>query len=243
KTRSWSFVDSTAIEVFNRVPGGVIHYTLDGSQPEIDSPVYSEPIAIEFDATFKAATFWPQPNDEPRRSTTVSADFTRSYPGPAITSDVVAFTDSLEIDLRKNGQTGSMHYTLDGSEPTLDSPVCGDTVTLTDSAQFVARTIWQFPDGRVMESHPVRKEYFRVDPRTPQELRINFQHESRPIPEGYLPDSGWTYRIQPSGYIFGWTEDMRAQLKTRGDQNDILRCPFVACKPHVAWEVEVENGD
>ena len=245
KTRGRSFVDRMPLEIFNRVPGGEIHYTLDGSEPTLDSPLYTEPILIDDDVAMQAATFWPQASGPAQRSSTIAAEFTRSYPGPTITSEVVAFTDTHEVEIRKNGETGTMHFTLDGSEPTLDSPICvGTTIALADSAELVVRTIWQLPGGRIVESPPARKTFYRVVPRTPEEeLRINFQHESRALPEGYEADSGWTYRVQPNGYTYGWTDDMRSQLKTRGDQENLLLCPFIECKPHVAWEIEVENGD
>ena len=45
------------IELSNQVGGGAIRYTLDGSQPTAQSPLYSSPLDVKAPATLTAATF------------------------------------------------------------------------------------------------------------------------------------------------------------------------------------------
>ena len=249
KTRDRGFVDQMTLELFNRVAGGEIRYTFDGTPPTPESPLYEEPIDIEFDVALSAATFWPQEDGTVRESTPISADFKRSYPTPAIEGNVIAFTEELEVALRQNGETGQMHYTLDGTDPTLDSPrLEGTTITLTDSCVLSVSTIWQFDDPAapqpVVISPPSRKEYTRVEARTPsEELRINFTHASFPVAEGYESDYGNDFRVHPNGYTYGWTEDLWGRIRSRGDREDKLRCPFFEMQPGATWEIAVENGD
>jgi hypothetical protein len=48
------FVESTAVSIEGQTPGASLHYTLDGSDPTIASPVYAGPIALDRSATVRA---------------------------------------------------------------------------------------------------------------------------------------------------------------------------------------------
>ncbi|MDA0658760.1 MAG: hypothetical protein O2931_17005 [Planctomycetota bacterium] len=105
-----------------------------------------------------------------------------------------------------------------------------------------ARTIWQQDGGQVVQSDIVRERFYHVTKKLPREVSINFQHKSAPLPDGYLPAGGETFRSQPSGYFYGWTRDMRTRLASRGDAHDPLRNTFIHFMADTAWEIEVENG-
>lgn len=51
------FLDSMASELTSNRSGGEIHYTLDGSEPAKDSPLYSSPIKLSETTTVKARVF------------------------------------------------------------------------------------------------------------------------------------------------------------------------------------------
>lgn len=53
------FLDQAEVTLTTPVQGLVIHYTTDGSQPTLQSPVYTAPIPLKEDATIKAALFDP----------------------------------------------------------------------------------------------------------------------------------------------------------------------------------------
>jgi outer membrane protein assembly factor BamB len=243
-TRDRHFIDEKPVELFTRVPGSQIRYTLDGSEPSETSPLYTSPILLSRAATVKAATYFqPSANDQPTvRSTTVTASFVRQYPSPAIADEVTTFTDTLTVELKNRGTTGTIYYTLDDSEPTVNSSRYDSPLQLKQSADLVARTIWVHPDGEVSQSDPVRQKFYHVVKTLPQQANVNFQHPGMPVPEGYLVDSGQTFRPQPSGYFYGWTRNMRDRLAGRGDAHDPLRNTFIHCMADTAWEVEVENG-
>jgi hypothetical protein len=52
------FVDSTDVTLYAPTPRARIHYTIDGSEPSIDSPVYGHPFEINETATIRARAYW-----------------------------------------------------------------------------------------------------------------------------------------------------------------------------------------
>jgi outer membrane protein assembly factor BamB len=242
KSRDRNFIDSLSFELFNRVPDSVVRYTLDGTEPGENSRVYRQPITIDRATTIKAAAYFTRKGREPARSTTIAASFVRQFPAPSIPNEVVAFTESLPVELTKPGRTGTIHYTLDGSEPTPSSPSYDGPIVLTGSADMAARTLWSSEGTELASSEIVRQRFDRVVKKLPREASINFQHKGFKIPDGYLVDAGETFRPQPSGCFYGWTRDMRTRLASRGDIQDPLRNTFIHCMADTAWEIEVEPG-
>lgn len=52
-----AFLDETTVRISCLVPGGEIHYTLDGSEPTHRSPLYEKPLTITKTTTVKARSF------------------------------------------------------------------------------------------------------------------------------------------------------------------------------------------
>lgn len=48
------FLDTHTVTLANRIPGAVVHYTLDGSEPSPESPVYQAPLRLDETTTLKA---------------------------------------------------------------------------------------------------------------------------------------------------------------------------------------------
>ncbi len=53
-----TFTESYSAELSNLRPKGKIHYTTDGSGPDINSAVYSVPLILDKTTTLKAFTKW-----------------------------------------------------------------------------------------------------------------------------------------------------------------------------------------
>ncbi len=75
------FLDSTAVSVISSDPAYVVRYTIDGSEPDGNSPAYSGPIRLTATATVKARSFF---HGRPV-STVAGGTFTKVSPGPAVT--------------------------------------------------------------------------------------------------------------------------------------------------------------
>lgn len=131
------------------VPGHAdaqIRYTLDGREPNETSPLYSEAIALTATTTLKAkafkADFLPSP--------TLTENYTRTYsvlPPPVANPPGGNFQNTLAVTLSATPVPGLViRYTLDGSEPTVTSPVATGPIVLTTTTTLKAKTFapdWQ----------------------------------------------------------------------------------------------------
>ena len=84
------FIDSLDVTIAIPVPDTVIHYTVDGSDPTLDSPLYEEPIHLTGSAMVKARAFRPNLTEMPADQTSgvlmtrvFTAVYTREVPIPA----------------------------------------------------------------------------------------------------------------------------------------------------------------
>ncbi len=74
------FLDSTAVTITAPDPVYAIHYTTDGSEPTLHSPVYGAPVHLTASSTVRARSFF---HDKPV-SSEVSATFTKVAPHEAV---------------------------------------------------------------------------------------------------------------------------------------------------------------
>jgi hypothetical protein len=76
-------------------------------------------------------------------------------------------------------------------------------------------------------------------------IKINFQLEGYDVPEGYLPDYGYTFGDRGNGYIYGWNSDTTSSARDRAgthsdqryDTNIEMQDP-----ENRTWEIELPNG-
>ena len=96
---------------------GVVHYTLDGSEPTVKSPAYEGPFAISVSTTVKAKVF----SDTFFDSETVTADMRfepMRVPTPVIQAESEYCGTHTTVSLTCALEGAVIRYTLDGSEPT-----------------------------------------------------------------------------------------------------------------------------
>lgn len=91
-----------------------IYYTLDGTQPDNTSLLYSEPILINENTTLKAVSYYK--NDE---SSVKQYSYTFT---PIVSADVDSgtFSEVKNITLNSSIQEYDIYYTLDGSDPKIN---------------------------------------------------------------------------------------------------------------------------
>ena len=77
------FYDSISVKLSAQTPGTRIRYTIDGDEPDFDSPIYEGPIILQNTAAVKAFAYI----DSDRRSFTMFSDFTKSKFPPAVYSN------------------------------------------------------------------------------------------------------------------------------------------------------------
>ncbi len=115
------------VNINNPFPSdATIHYTTDGSDPTDTSPVYSSPIAVPLNTgmTIKAIAY--RENWTPSPIYTATYTTTGQVALPAILFDPPAGTYQTALNVILNPAIlptdATLRYTLDGSEPSLDSP-------------------------------------------------------------------------------------------------------------------------
>ena len=115
-----------------------IRYTLDGTYPTASSPIYDAPLTVQEPVLLTAASF----EDDIRRSTVSRARFVR--PGaPAFKENGGLFVDNATVAFTNTMENSpAIRYTLDGSEPTISSPVYESPIRIKRSATVKAAYFW-----------------------------------------------------------------------------------------------------
>ncbi|MBW8888410.1 MAG: chitobiase/beta-hexosaminidase C-terminal domain-containing protein [Fibrobacteres bacterium] len=149
----YPFYDS--VEVTLSAPAGAsIYYTTDGTTPTPSSKQYEKPILMRVSTTLYAVAYAPGFEHSP-----VSANnYVLALMRPSITPGAGEFVDSVRVEM--SGPTGStVHYTLDGSIPTKDSPAYpGSAIVLRASTLVQAVSVAPgFRSSEVVSSQYVIK--------------------------------------------------------------------------------------
>ncbi len=76
-----TFKENETITLKSDIPGAAIYYTIDGIEPDINSPVYREPFLIDHTAVVKCFAFVP----EMRKSYTIEGTFYKIPDGRSVT--------------------------------------------------------------------------------------------------------------------------------------------------------------
>lgn len=125
-----TFTDSVTL-VLSAQAGADIFYSLDGTTPGIYSQAYTKPITLRASATLKAVAY--------RKGFNHSAVAAHTYllvpVAPKADPASLAFRDSIRVALSTAAKGGAIHYTIDGSNPSGNSPI------YTDPLMFRATTV------------------------------------------------------------------------------------------------------
>ena len=140
-----------------------IRYTLDGTYPTASSPAYTAPITIDEPALLTAATF----EDNVRLSTVSRARFIRPQ-APSFTGKGGLFTDIATVAFAPDmDDQPAIHYTLDGSEPTIQSPRYTTPLQVKSSTTIKAAYFW--PSG--LNSAVTTQTYTQADFRPAEQVQ------------------------------------------------------------------------
>ena len=110
-----------------------IRYTLDGSVPDSHSNLYSTPITIHDQVVLTSRLF-----DGDHPTNTIVVQQFNLEPAPAIYPREELFLKTQVITISKNKSSGNVHYTLDGSIPSLSSPLYEKGVEINQTTTLKA---------------------------------------------------------------------------------------------------------
>jgi hypothetical protein len=126
-----TFTGSTQVTISCETVGATIYYTTDGSNPTLNSAVYTEPITLSATTTVKAISAKANVKSE-----AASKGFTLLV-APVISGSEI-FTGSTQVTLSCETAGATIYYTTDGSTPTTESTEYESTITLSADATVKA---------------------------------------------------------------------------------------------------------
>lgn len=144
--------DTCEVSLECATAGATIYYTIDGSEPTKESAVYAAPFSISGTVTVKAVAFAP--------GWLESGVFERTFsPAPAAaaaTGSSVSGYRSGAVTLASDIPGATIRYTVDGTDPTPESPVYDGSIPFTSGGTLKAVV---FADG-YRPSEVLTYEYF-----------------------------------------------------------------------------------
>lgn len=143
--------DSMKIELKSETPDSTIYYTLDNTEPTNASAVYTDAILLSADTTIKAFAVSNGRKASEIHTETVLVRHV-SDPVSSIPSGEIRRTD--KITLTSDGNA-TIHYTLDGTTPTEESPVYTEPFSLESNAVLKAFAVQE----GLLDSSMVTYEY------------------------------------------------------------------------------------
>ena len=130
-----AFTNSLSVSISCPTEDARIHYTTDGSEPTVESPVYRR-FRIYGKTTVKAIA-----EKDGMLSEVVTAEYALGRCVDPIISPVneTEFAHSNQVVSIRWNNDGVLRYTLDGSDPTAESPVYEGPFSINDSVVVKAR--------------------------------------------------------------------------------------------------------
>jgi alpha-tubulin suppressor-like RCC1 family protein len=201
---------------FAAVAGAAVRYTLDGSDPTEQSPLFIHGFVLDRSATVKARAF--KPGSQP--STVAAAAFTILAPGttaaPSISPAGGRFTTERIVTIC--GPVGAtLRYTTDGTDPTTASTIIESGASITvGRAMVVKARAWQ---GGLAASVVRREDYV--------------------ITGAIAAASDFSMVLKTDGTVWAWGSNYYGQL---GD-GTLENRPAVPVTPVLTGAVAIAAGD
>ena len=153
--RGTIFDTSLTVSILCSTDGAMIHYTTDGSEPTIESPVYRR-FRITDKTTVKAIAV----KDGWLSSNVVTAEYALGQCSDPVIAprDGATFEwEGEQVSISWQGEDGVLRYTTDGSDPTLESPVYDGPFTISDTTVVKAKAFGnQFFDSAIVTANITR---------------------------------------------------------------------------------------
>jgi hypothetical protein len=156
------FYDAATVELGSTLEKARLHYTLDGSEPTPQSPVYSTPIELRQTTVVRAAAF----AGTKKIGATLEREYAKVPPSsPVISPNGGYFDDRVEVALRspKTVTGEAIRYTIDDTTPGMGSPQYSAPLRVDRSLRL--RAVRFVPGGA---SVPATAEFRKRGPKPPR---------------------------------------------------------------------------
>ncbi|MDM8525122.1 chitobiase/beta-hexosaminidase C-terminal domain-containing protein [Desulfococcaceae bacterium HSG8] len=127
------------VEIICDTTGAAIRYTTDGSNPDENAPVYTEPIFISETITVKTRAY--KENREPSKIVTAAYNITGKLEKPSFSPEPGTYTVSQQVGLLyADAFPGvEIRYTTDSTEPGQNSPLYTSLIDVSESTTIKAK--------------------------------------------------------------------------------------------------------
>ena len=235
-----------AVSLSDATANASIRYTIDGSEPTSSSTLYSTPFTLSANATVKARAFASGKTDSAVTSASFVIGAASQAALPVISPSGGTFSAAQTVTITDATSAAAIYYTMDGSEPSLASPLYFEPLILTASATVKAKAFASgFTESAVAAANFV----------------ISTQPTASHKPIGYLdaidPNTatvyGWSYDPDDPGqpvlvhfYIDGLDHDHLAGFTTADlARPDVNSNPVVGAAGNhgFAWTIPTKYQD
>lgn len=131
------FSDQLSLSVKSRLPNTTLHFTTDKSFPTINAPVFPEKLVLTntsflkiglYDEKGTLLSYYPVLfENRPLKVEFIGKNYNDNNPDRCIT-----FDEALKVKIIQLPAQGSVHYTLDGSDPSITSPEYTSEIAVND---------------------------------------------------------------------------------------------------------------
>jgi alpha-tubulin suppressor-like RCC1 family protein len=119
--------------------GATVRFTTDGTDPTEASPAYASPISVTQSSTLKAKAWRTGWNE----SGMAAQMYTLKVLAPVLSPAGGSFSSATQVSVSTATSGATVHYTLDGSDPTLDDPTTPGGVVLVDHSTTLRTKAWR----------------------------------------------------------------------------------------------------
>lgn len=151
-----TYTQAQTVSISSATAGATIRYTLDGSDPTANSPIFAAPFSITATRTVKARAYKAEMNPSSVASATYTIN-SGAVAAPSITlgSGLFATQQSVTISTATSGAT--IHYTTTGVDPTeSDTTITSGGTFTVDRAMVLKAKAWK---SGMAESAVTRRDY------------------------------------------------------------------------------------
>ena len=160
-----TYFEDILVEISNDLEGVTIRYTLNGDDPQFDSPEYEGPIEIAGDGTEVTLKAYASKQDM-QASPIARAEFEIEYEQvaePAFSQPAGTYSNDFTVSLSCDTEGATIHYTTDGTVPQEDSPTFDAASPIAVAGDGTELYIKAFAAIEGMESSDLVEKRYAID--------------------------------------------------------------------------------
>lgn len=136
-----TYPTSQSVTISSATSGVVIHYTTDGSTPNGLSPVYTMPLNLSLNSSVTVKALALKPNWADSDETNATYIITGTVSTPNLSPVGGVYTTTQDVTITCATSDAIIHYTTDGSAPTVISPIYAGPINVPLDSSLIIKAI------------------------------------------------------------------------------------------------------